>query len=168
MRRPETSGWIPDSKTLPIFAMSAHALVEERQKTIDAGMNAHITKPIDPDAMFRAMSGYLRQSAAGAQLIAQRSKGAVGQVAIPGVDVTGALYRLTGNARLYLQLLRKFMENQAGTAAALESALGSGDRSLAERLAHTTKGWPATSARTGYRKSRRNWQPPSGITIRRR
>ena len=28
-------------KTLPIFAMSAHALVEERQKTIDAGMNAH-------------------------------------------------------------------------------------------------------------------------------
>jgi PAS domain S-box-containing protein len=130
-------------KTLPILAMSAHALVEDRQKTIDAGMNAHITKPIDPDAMFRAMSGYLRQSAADAQSIAQRSKGAVGQVAIPdipGVDVTGALYRLTGNVRLYLQLLRRFMENQTGTAAALESALGSGDRSLAERLAHTTKG----------------------------
>jgi len=130
-------------KTLPILAMSAHALVEDRQKTIDAGMNAHITKPIDPDTMFRAMSGYLRQSAADAQSFAQRSKGAVGQVAIPGipgVDVTGALYRLTGNVRLYLQLLRKFMENQTGTAAALESALGSGDRSLAERLAHTTKG----------------------------
>ncbi len=128
---------------LPILAMSAHALVEDRQKTVDAGMNDHITKPIDPQVMFRAMGRYLRQSPADAQSLAHRSKGAVGQVAIPaipGVDVTGALYRLTGDVRLYLQLLRKFMENQTGTAAALESALGSGDRSLAERLAHTTKG----------------------------
>jgi PAS domain S-box-containing protein len=130
-------------KALPILAISAHALVEDRQKTIDAGMNAHITKPIDPKALFSAMSRYLRQSAAGAQSLAQRSKGAVGQVVIPdipGVDVTGVLYRLAGNVRLYLQLLRKFMEDQTGAAAALESALGSGDRSLAERLAHTTKG----------------------------
>ncbi|MBF8262284.1 MAG: Sensory box histidine kinase/response regulator, partial [candidate division NC10 bacterium] len=130
-------------KALPILAISAHALVEDRQKTIDAGMNAHITKPIDPKALFSAMSRYLRQSAAGAQALAQRSKGAVGQVVIPdipGVDVTGVLYRLAGNVRLYLQLLRKFMEDQTGAAAAVESALGSGDRSLAERLAHTTKG----------------------------
>jgi len=128
---------------LPILAMSAHALVEDRQKTVDAGMNDHITKPIDPQVMFRAMGRYLRQSPAGEQSLAHRSKGAVGQVAIPdipGVDVTGALYRLNGNVKLYLQLLGKFILNQTGTAAALESALGSGDRSLAERLAHTTKG----------------------------
>ncbi len=128
---------------LPILAMSAHALVEDRQKTVNAGMNDHITKPIDPQVMFRAMGRYLRQLPARAQSLANRSKGAKGQDAIPdipGVDVTGALYRINGNVKLYLQLLGKFILNQTGTAAALESALGSGDRSLAERLAHTTKG----------------------------
>ena len=54
--------------------------------------------------------------------------------------MTRALYRINGNGKLYLQLLRKFIVNQADTAAALESALESGDRTLAERLAHTTKG----------------------------
>ncbi|MFA4827640.1 MAG: response regulator [Thermodesulfovibrionales bacterium] len=128
---------------LPILAMSAHALVEDRQKTVNAGMNDHITKPIDPQVMFRAMGRYLRQSPAGAQSLAHYSKGAMGQAAIPdipGVDVTGALYRINGNVKLYLQLLGKFILNQTVTAVAIESALGSGDRSLAERLAHTTKG----------------------------
>ena len=128
---------------LPILALSAHALVEDRQKTVNAGMNDHITKPIDPRVMFRAMSRYLRQSPTGADPLACPSNSAMGQVAIPaipGVDVTRALYRINGNGKLYLQLLRKFIVNQAGTAAALEAALASGDRSLAERLAHTTKG----------------------------
>ena len=37
---------------LPILAMTAHALVEERQRCLDAGMNDHISKPIDPDDLF--------------------------------------------------------------------------------------------------------------------
>ena len=72
------------------------------------------------------------------------------------MDVTGALYRLNGNVKLYLQLLEKFILNQAGTAAAietaLESALVSGDRSLAERLAHTTKGVAGNIGANGIQK----------------
>lgn len=130
-------------RSLPILAMSAHALVEDRQKTVAAGMNYHITKPIDPKVMFRAIGRYLRQSPEGVLSLANYSKDAMGQIAIPdipGVDVAGALYRINGNTNLYLQLLGKFILNQTGTAAALEAALGAGDRSLAERLAHTTKG----------------------------
>ena len=54
----------PRFSALPILAMSAHALVEDQQKTSDAGMNDHITKPIDPQVMFKTMGRYLRQSPA--------------------------------------------------------------------------------------------------------
>jgi CheY-like chemotaxis protein len=46
----------PRFKDLPIVAMTAHALVEERQRCLEAGMNDHVTKPIDPDALFAALN----------------------------------------------------------------------------------------------------------------
>ena len=45
----------PGLQNLPIIAMTAHALVEERQRCLDAGMNDHVSKPIDPDALFATL-----------------------------------------------------------------------------------------------------------------
>jgi len=44
-----------EAASLPIIAMTAHALVEEKQRCLDAGMNDHVTKPIDPDALFATL-----------------------------------------------------------------------------------------------------------------
>lgn len=44
-----------DAKTVPIIAMTADAFAEDVRKCLDAGMNAHVAKPIDPDALFKAL-----------------------------------------------------------------------------------------------------------------
>ena len=50
------------------------------------------------------------------------------------------LARVAGNKKLYLKLLRQFVVQEADAGARISACLGSGDRSTAERLAHTVKG----------------------------
>ena len=45
----------PDAQKIPIIAMTADAFAEDVKKFLDAGMNAHIAKPIDPDKMFAVL-----------------------------------------------------------------------------------------------------------------
>ena len=59
-RRRGCCGRIPRFKDLPIIAMTAHALVEERQRCLEAGMNDHVTKPIEPDALFAALKRWAK------------------------------------------------------------------------------------------------------------
>ena len=56
----------PDAKTVPIIAMTADAFAEDIQKCLDAGMNGHIAKPIDPQRLLQVLwDAILRQGIAG-------------------------------------------------------------------------------------------------------
>src|SRR5262249_9449068 len=130
-------------KDLPIIAMTAHAMVEERERCFAAGMNDHVTKPIEPDVLYHALARwYARRPAAAAPVRAAKrppaGDGELPQVA--GVDTASGLKRVAGNLALYRNLLGKFVEGQAGVPDAVRKALREGDRSLAERLSHTLKG----------------------------
>ncbi|MGA7411499.1 MAG: response regulator [Bryobacteraceae bacterium] len=162
LQMPEMDGYQATAKIradprfakLPIIAMTAHALVEERQRCLDAGMNDHVSKPIDPDALFMTLSRWVRPKGASAK--SEVSDGAargtvapesparqVEEVAIPyieGVDVSDGLRRLAGNRRLYRSLIEQFATKQGEAAGQITTALASGDRQLAERVAHTVKG----------------------------
>lgn len=48
----------PDAKTVPIVAMSANAYQEDVQMSLNAGMNAHLAKPVEPDALFHTIAKY--------------------------------------------------------------------------------------------------------------
>ena len=50
-------------REIPIVAMTAHALVEERGRCLQAGMNDHVTKPIDPDALFATLARWTKPHA---------------------------------------------------------------------------------------------------------
>jgi len=132
----------PWGASLPIIAMTAHALEEERRKALETGMDSHISKPIDPDAMFETMGQFYRptESARAKKEVVIPGEAKAPFPAIQGVDVTTALKRLAGNSRLYRSLLQRFVEGQENCALEIGRALEKRDTDLALTLAHKLNG----------------------------
>ncbi len=135
----------PSLNSLPIIAMTAHATIEERQRCLAAGMNDHISKPIDPVLLFETIGRFFKPQPATAP---PPEIGALNNPAVPtndlpaiaGLDTKDGLGRVAGNRKLYLKLLRQFLDQQATAPAQIAEALKRNDASTAERLAHTVKG----------------------------
>jgi CheY-like chemotaxis protein len=130
-------------KGLPIIAMTAHALVEEHQRCLDAGMNDHVSKPIDPDALFATLLRWAKPRRGQAVEPQAATAKAADEVILPeiaGINQADGLKRVVGNKRLYRDLLAQFAAKQDDAAARISAALESGDLKLAERIAHTVKG----------------------------
>ena len=149
LQMPEMDGYQATTKlrsesrlaALPIIAMTAHATLEERQRCLAAGMNDHVAKPIDPEALFEAV-GRFYKPAEGAPAPAPPA-GLAPQEALPeiaGLDSNDGLSRVGGNRKLYVKILRQFAEQQGPAADQVADAVAKRDHSLAERLAHTLKG----------------------------
>jgi CheY-like chemotaxis protein len=137
----------PRFLTLPIIAMTANAMDTDREMCIQAGMNDHVAKPIDPDQLFATLKRWIkvRRPIPSPEVPVNKAEAASspGVTHIPeieGVDLTDGLKRVGGNQRLYRELLVKFAAKFADAGVQVSSALQSGDRSGAERIAHTVKG----------------------------
>jgi two-component system sensor histidine kinase/response regulator len=170
LQMPEMDGYQATAKLrgdgrfgeVPIIAMTAHATIEERQRCLAAGMNDHISKPIDPEALFDTVGRFYRNAAAGAAAgtgaetlrprAEQPGNATEGQAAtappiqsdevpeVEGLDTKDGLTRVAGNRKLYVKLLRQFVEQQEPALEQIGAALSNGEEALAERLAHTLKG----------------------------
>jgi CheY-like chemotaxis protein len=133
----------PRLQGLPIIAMTAHALVEEYQRCLHAGMNDHVSKPIDPNALFLTLLRWAkprRGHAAGSQTTPIKAVDDLILPEIAGINQVDGLKRVVGNKRLYRDLLTQFAAKQDDAAVQISVALEHGDRKLAERIAHTVKG----------------------------
>jgi two-component system sensor histidine kinase/response regulator len=122
---------------------------------LDAGMNDHIAKPIDPDQLFGVLLRWItRPDGDGAGLrewtearpaaAPAPAQSADGPLDIDGIDVKSALKRTGGNRKRYEALLRRFAQQQAGTVDEIRKALSMGDAATAERAAHSLKGAAGT------------------------
>ena len=125
---------------LPIIAMTAHATVEEKQKCLNAGMNEHISKPIDPAALFEAVGHFYQKPQTEAAPEKSGDKTPDEVPAIEGLDTQDGLARVAGNGKLYQKLLRQFIDQQGPANGEIKAALAKSDTPLAERIAHTLKG----------------------------
>ena len=130
--------------------MTANAMASDREACLDAGMNDHIAKPIDPHQLFGVLRRWIGRSEhaedgetmGGAAARAETAEG--GSLALTGVDAAAGL-RLTGGSRSrYESLLRKLAERYDGAVRAMRLSLAGGDAAEAERAAHSLKGAAAT------------------------
>ena len=49
----------PDAKSIPIIALTANAFDEDVQHSLQAGLNAHLSKPVEPDSLFATLESLL-------------------------------------------------------------------------------------------------------------
>ncbi|MBF0179187.1 MAG: response regulator [Magnetococcales bacterium] len=130
--------------SLPIIAMTANAMAGDRELCLEAGMQDHIAKPVEPRAMFATMARWIKPAAPAPlpQRTAESDKQESGETLpdLPGLDARDGLRRMGGNVRGYLNLLAKFRANQGEAESAIRQALTAADMATAERLAHTLKG----------------------------
>jgi CheY-like chemotaxis protein len=140
----------PRFQKLPIIAMTANAMASDRETCLEAGMNDHIAKPIDPNQLFGVLLRWIRTDHDGRierRDAAAPSPGAPADVTdlnIASIDVASGLRRTGGDRNRYETLLRKFAEQQAGTVQVMRMALSAGDAATAERAAHSLKGAAST------------------------
>jgi two-component system sensor histidine kinase/response regulator len=122
-------------RTLPIVAMTAHALAEVRERCLAEGMNDHITKPIDPDVLFATVARWGRHP----QAVSWRDA-----LVAAGVDVDKGIARFSGKEAVYRSMVCSFRHSYADAAVELRGALAAGDAVTARRIAHTLRGLAAT------------------------
>jgi len=147
----------PAWATLPVLAMTANAMSSDRDRCIEAGMNGHLAKPIDPDKLFASLLQWIAphytphhtapEQGTVAHVQAEASETLVLDEAlrnIDGLNATAGLKRVLGKPAAYKSMLRKFVGGQAHAVQNTRTALSASQRDDALRAMHTLKGTAGT------------------------
>jgi signal transduction histidine kinase/CheY-like chemotaxis protein/HPt (histidine-containing phosphotransfer) domain-containing protein len=148
------------SERLPIIALTANALTEERDRCLEAGMDDHVAKPIDPSVLLATLERWIKrrpESAAdqgapaptGQAASVRPGNGSANAaqdlpVSLPPFDIAAALVRVNGKRALLRRLIVAFGEEFAGAPKVLRELHTAGNCKEAERMAHTLKSAAAT------------------------
>jgi len=148
----------PQFANLPILAMTANAMEADRERCIEAGMNDHIPKPIDPDDLFGKLLEWIPPKSTENSSIAESETtvspaeapaapelGGESLENIDGLDIQLGLRNVAGNRPFYERLLHQFIDGpEASTVKIARERIAANDLQAAERAAHSLKGVAAT------------------------
>jgi PAS domain S-box-containing protein len=157
---------LDNGRHVPIIAMTAEAFAEDKKRAIEAGMNDHIGKPINPDSLYAAIRTWvkppLERAPAGKPPLARtpekqsppknslsmypflenlpQAEEQKNWPQFPGVNIDEAFGRFGGNLDLFLRLFQTFVTEAGPSISALQAALEKGDQKQVGFLCHTFKG----------------------------
>ncbi|WP_459915504.1 PAS domain-containing hybrid sensor histidine kinase/response regulator [Desulfocicer niacini] len=160
---------------LPIIAMTAHAMAGDQEKSLRAGMNGHLNKPVNPARLYEVLqqfipgkqgkniSGKTCESTPSTMTKKVLGNPAPSQdlnpsptpvlPALKGIDQVRALSRLNHKPELLLTLLHDFKETYQNHPAYLQELLAQNDTEKIKVCAHTIKGISGYMAADGLYKS---------------
>ncbi|WP_425254276.1 PAS domain-containing protein [Janthinobacterium sp. NFX145] len=140
---------LPD---LPIIAMTANAMDEDRLRAIASGMNAHVAKPIDVDEMIETLTRLVRAPLGSGDGAVQAADAATQTpdlpATVPGIDLAAALHRFGGDYGAFLALLKRFENSQGDAVEETRRLLAAGHLQQAAQLLHRVCGVAANLGAT--------------------
>ena len=137
---------------LPIIAMTAHAMIGDKEVSLQAGMNDHMTKPIDPQELFKILSRYIKLQNASrglensSKISTTRSSqmpALPSEIELPileGIDTAAGIKRIGGNQKAYIQVLQQFRCSQERTLEDIRAAIGRSEYEIARQKTHIIQG----------------------------
>ena len=134
--------------SLPVVGLTAHAMVGERERCMEAGMVAHLTKPVDIDQMTTTLLQQLPPTSnkdnytmPGAAPVKHLPADDGAQYdSLPGIDIDGALKNLKRDLPVFRQILLTFYRQRRNNYEEITTLLARGDVEPAEDLVHGIKG----------------------------
>ncbi len=126
---------------VPIVAMTAHAMQEDRERCLEAGMDDYLSRPINPTAQLQVLRRFLHEARQNT-LPESTSEDALPMV----FDQAGFRSRLMGNSKFAVRIIQTFLRDCPQRLSSIEAALEGGDSAALARELHTLKG---TSAALG-------------------
>ena len=141
----------PALRTLPVIAMTANAMVGDREAVLAAGMNDHIAKPIVVGEMFATLARWVkptRSVATGADRPASNTI-----QALSGIDTRRGLDNIGGDDALYRRMLGLFRDSETDFVQRFDAARAAGDAETAMRAVHDLKGEAGTLGMHGVQRA---------------
>ncbi|MBS1154126.1 MAG: multi-sensor hybrid histidine kinase [Proteobacteria bacterium] len=135
----------PQLQSLPIIAMTAHALVDEQNQCLAVGMNDFLSKPVDPEILLATLMKWIAPLAQPALLEEAPTERPTPELSqhlpssIAGISLETGLNYSGGNVDFYLKMLHKFLHSKSGAAQEIKTQIDLGDLESARRIAHTHK-----------------------------